>query len=243
MIKAKEYFNKASQTYDQVAFAQRESAIFLIKKLLEQNIAAKNILDVGTGTGNLIEILLKYYPHSNFYLNDISPNMLNKCKEKFNCNNNIKYIEGDMLTTDLPEAEIIVSNFALQWSNNLQTTLNYLLNKNPKVFAFSTLLSGTFFEWNKLLKLPNTQSILPYPNQDDCIRMCNNIKNNYKFNYWQQNIKLDFSTPLEFLYYLKKLGALANNISVTISDLKKIAKIAQPFHTHYRVFFGLFIEE
>ncbi len=66
--KIRNYFNKASNSYENVAYVQRQSAEFLVEKLLEVNdIYPQTILDLGTGTGYIPELLIKYYPKSLFY--------------------------------------------------------------------------------------------------------------------------------------------------------------------------------
>ena len=77
-------FNKASHSYDTVAHIQRHAAEFLVGKLLAlSNCVPKTILDLGTGTGYIPELLLLKYPDSSYYLNDIAYEMLERCRVKF----------------------------------------------------------------------------------------------------------------------------------------------------------------
>ena len=77
-------FNKASQSYDIVAYVQRQAAEYLVDKLLELRIEnPETILDLGTGTGYVAELLIKNFPSSSYMLNDIAHEMLEVCKSKF----------------------------------------------------------------------------------------------------------------------------------------------------------------
>jgi malonyl-CoA O-methyltransferase len=77
-------FNRASKSYDDVACVQKDAAGFLVGKLLKyQNFIPQTVLDVGTGTGYIPELLLEKFPEASFYLNDIALEMLEVCKGKF----------------------------------------------------------------------------------------------------------------------------------------------------------------
>ena len=95
-------FNKASTDYDKY----RKQAIpnmdiyYNTVVNLTKNFSDPKILDLGAGTGILTELLYKQHPNSNITLVDLSTEMLNIAKNKFN-DKNFKYIEADYLTHDL----------------------------------------------------------------------------------------------------------------------------------------------
>ncbi len=171
-------FNNASKTYDDVAYIQKDIANDLIKFLTntlqdQEEFRGKNmnnILDIGTGTGFLPEVLLSanyltpIYDISgskikrNFTLNDISEKMLLQAKRRFssefyNDHANFRYILGDIENCDtLKEItkinkyhsyDLIISSLAFQWINNLEELLKKLLKKTG-ILAFTTLSKGTF---------------------------------------------------------------------------------------------------
>jgi malonyl-CoA O-methyltransferase len=77
-------FNKASQSYDDVATIQKKAAYYLVNELLKYYpIIPKTVLDIGTGTGYVPELLLPKYTSCAFYLNDNAQNMLDVCQVKF----------------------------------------------------------------------------------------------------------------------------------------------------------------
>ncbi|MBU7008174.1 class I SAM-dependent methyltransferase [Phosphitispora fastidiosa] len=65
-----------------------------IKKFL-----GEKIMDVGSGTGNLVELFL---PHSDYVLcTDLFPENIDYMKNRFKNNKNVGYILGDFVETDL----------------------------------------------------------------------------------------------------------------------------------------------
>ena len=80
---------------------------------LTKNYSDPKILDLGAGTGILTELLYKQHPNSNITLVDLSTEMLNIAKNKFN-DKNFKYIEADYLTHDFDkDYDIIVSSLSI----------------------------------------------------------------------------------------------------------------------------------
>ena len=108
-------FNKASTDYDKY----RKQAIpnmdiyYNTVVNLTKNYSDPKILDLGAGTGILTELLYKQHPNSNITLVDLSTEMLNIAKNKFN-DKNFKYIEADYLTHDFDkDYDIIVSSLSI----------------------------------------------------------------------------------------------------------------------------------
>lgn len=232
-------FNNASKAYETVAGVQKIAAKFLVQKVLDNKISAiKTILDLGTGTGYIPELLLPTYPTSHYVLNDIAQQMLAVCKIKFHHQPNFTFLQGDMSTIQLPTSELIISNFAMQWIDNLAPMLQKCYTQSEKCFAFSTLLSATFQEWEDILEI----KINHYPTQQQLLDYCQEINTiNCAFNSWAIEIPITFANLREFIYYLKTLGANSANITIPIHKLRNILKTHNSQITvSYQVFFGVF---
>lgn len=141
-------FNKSSNSYDSFAHVQKHMA----KKLI--NFVPKNdniikILEIGSGTGIFTEELIKKFPNAEITLLDISNEMLNICKKKFD--NRVTYIFGDAENHMFDEKyDLIVSNATFQWFNNLEETINKLKGEliiNGEIY-FSIFSNGTYSELN-----------------------------------------------------------------------------------------------
>lgn len=131
-------FNAVSEKYD----GQRR---FLIPcfddfygtalTLSEEVKSVKNILDIGAGTGLMSAFFYEKYPDAKITLVDISKDMLKKAAERFEGNENIKFLNADFATVDLPENhfDLVVSGLAIhhlpdplkqQLFNKIAKTLN-----------------------------------------------------------------------------------------------------------------------
>lgn len=234
-------FDLASTTYDQVAQVQRECAKKLVYNLTHffPEFYPSTILDLGTGTGYIPELLLQAFSQSAFTLNDLAPSMLKRSKEKFGNNRQIDFVQGDMDDLNFGPKQLITSNFALQWSSDLPNLLAKLFNKS-EVLAFSCLLKGSFKEWGDIfekLELPNPT--YPYPSKQELenymLSLCPQ-----KYFFDSQEFVLDFASPFNFLKYLKDLGANTGGQEIPIKDILRLLKAdLGGFTVTYNVFFAL----
>jgi len=235
-------FNTASLSYDSVSTIQKQSGEFLVGKLENfKDFSPKTILDLGTGTGYIPELLLKNYPNSTYYLNDIAFEMLKKCKVKFSGYANMHYLHGDMQNLSSNTFDLVISNLALQWVNNLWTTLEMFHSRSSQIFGFSTLLDGTFIEWKKLINQYQNIKLHNYPSARELVQFCKKLNRNDAFDYWIVDIPLSFDNPFTFMRYLKALGALASHHPMDVHNLRALLKEhTTTFSVSYKLFFGIF---
>jgi malonyl-CoA O-methyltransferase len=135
-------------TYEDYARLQKIVAEILLEKLSCVKFSPPQyILDVGTGSGQLIHALTLQYPNAQFYGVDISINMLRHSRRQF-----VKpyFIQADAV--ELPFAndciDLLISNLTLQWCNDIGTVFNEfarVLTPNGVLF-FSTLGPDTLME-------------------------------------------------------------------------------------------------
>ncbi len=114
-------FNNGAQDYDN----HRSQIIPLLNEYyttaieLTEKFDNPKILDLGAGTGILTKLLHEKHPKSEITLIDISPEMLNLAKNKFEKITQFKYIEGDYLKIDFKEKyDIIISSLSIHHLNN-----------------------------------------------------------------------------------------------------------------------------
>lgn len=239
--KISQRFEKASDSYENVAYVQKESSQFLIERLREFDLEfyPKTILDLGTGTGYIPEILLSHYPDSFYVLNDIAPSMIKKIKDKFEKHSNFKFYIGDMEKLQAQNYDLIISNFALQWTCNLEATLQKFFLES-KTFAFSCLLNGTFKEWDNIFKSYGSPSILKqYPTENDLKSYLKTFKAQ-KYYFDTIDFQLIFPNSRSFMVHLKNLGASTSNTSIPINIIKNVLiNQNKEFKITYKVFFGI----
>lgn len=240
-IKIKTAFDAASSSYDDFSEVQKQSADFLVNKLLnfDDSFYPKTILDLGTGTGFIPDMLVHHYPNGLYMLNDIAPKMIGAVKKKFSAYDNFKFSVADMEEANFENYDLIISNLAFQWANDLIGVIEKFYKKS-KILAFSCLLDGTFCEWEAILKYHGLiGSLKKYPLATDLVSLCNQRGLN-EIHFQTKNFQLQFSDIMSFINYLKNLGAGRTNTVISSSTLKSLIKAdKRPFTITYKIFFAI----
>jgi malonyl-CoA O-methyltransferase len=232
-------FNFSCHSYDAVATIQKTCAKQLITMLFEHlpHFTPPSILDLGTGTGYVPDNLLPSLPFSDYTLNDMSPKMLDRVKEKFYHLPQFQFHLGDMETAHFNDFELIISNFALQWTNSLNTTIQKFYSKS-KTFAFTCLIDGTFTEWKNILRQHNINiHLYNYPAQKDLEEFLRSLTPSF-ITCAVKDFVTPFENPQAFMKYLKNLGASYFNQKIPFHKLKKFVQTyEQQLNITYKVFF------
>ena len=114
-------FSNVASTYDKHADPQRALADSLSIMMPDCN--PDEILEIGSGTGILTQLLINTYPVSKIHGIDLSLSMINLCKKRFS-NANVSFESSDVLTHSRPNYyDLIVSSSTLHWTNDLLFTL------------------------------------------------------------------------------------------------------------------------
>ena len=239
--KIQQRFDAASHSYDSVAHIQKQCAERLTHQLRKKwpEFSPSSVLDLGTGTGYLPELLLPLFPTCPFTLNDLSPRMLARAQEKVSRYPYVQGQLGDMETAVFDFHDLIVSNLALQWMNDAESALRaFYLNSN--VMAFTCLVDGTFHEWNHVVQHHDAPSpVQPYPSSSQLKRfLCSLNPSDHSFT--TRDFRMRFEGAQSFMVYLKQLGASFSETHVSFTQLRQLIQ-GQPeaFDVTYRVFFGL----
>lgn len=148
-------FNRAADTYDEVAVLQREVGERLIERLDLIKINPQVILDVGCGTGDTTLRLAGCYKAAKLIGLDFAGNMLKQTRNKLSWRQRFFARQFSFLCADaesLPVADnsvdFIFSNLALQWCNNLPDTFRefYRVLKPEGLLMFSSFGPDTLKE-------------------------------------------------------------------------------------------------
>lgn len=130
-------FGRAASSYDAAAFLQREVGQRLLERLGLVKLAPNVVLDAGCGTGCGSRALAQRYPEARVLGLDIAPAMLHVARQvdpwwrrklPFLAGRIPSYIGGDLECLPLPDSsvQLLCSNLALQWSNDLSATFTEL---------------------------------------------------------------------------------------------------------------------
>ncbi len=149
-------FSKAATTYDAAAVLQREVCIRMLEKLDVIKIRPARLLDVGSGTGWGTRQLGERYPQAELVALDIAIGMLQAARgtsgwwRKLFGGTRQRFLCAD--TEALPLAarsvEMVWSNLAVQWCNDLPATFGELhrVIKTDGLLMFSTFGPDTLKE-------------------------------------------------------------------------------------------------
>ena len=122
-------FNKAASSYDAAAILQKEVAKRLVERMDVMAMKPVSILDVGSGTGFVSQLLAERFPKAKITALDLALNMLKQAKTKRSFkqrwNRQFRYVNADVEMLPFADAsiELIISGLTMQWCQDL-----------PKVF-------------------------------------------------------------------------------------------------------------
>lgn len=151
-------FERAAAEYDEAAVLQREICDRMLSRLDYIKFSPNTILDAGSGTGYGSRKLATRYPASRMLAMDIALTMLLQARASVPWwkkylplpRNRNDYVCCDMEQLPLKEActDMVWSNLALQWCNDLKSTLAeiYRVLNGEGLFMFSTFGPDTLKE-------------------------------------------------------------------------------------------------
>lgn len=213
-------FSKHLKDYDKNAKIQKNMAEKLVSLCRKKYY--KNILEIGCGTGLLTREIVKNIEFENYTAIDIVEDCESFIK---NIDSRIEFVSGDieeisgftsLLSTSedtITMPDLIISNAALQWTNDFEKTVNNLkeiLNINGE-FIFSTFGKENFRE---IFYIMGTS--LKYYSETELKEMFNNA-----VIYPQEIHIMSFKEPKDVLKHLQLTGVNGiENKPWTKSDLK-----------------------
>ena len=122
-------FDKAASSYDAAAVLQKEVASRLVERMDVMSMKPLSILDAGSGTGFVSQLLAERFPKAKITALDLAFNMLKQSKNKRSFkqrwNKQFNYVNAEVENLPFADAsvELIISGLTLQWCQDL-----------PKVF-------------------------------------------------------------------------------------------------------------
>lgn len=236
-------FGSASRTYDRVGSVQKACAQYLVESLVEQmsDFSPRTILDVGTGTGFLPELLSGVFPHAHWTLNDISSEMLEVAREKLGNEMHLTLCLGDIETVPIAPHDLIVSSLTLQWVASLEQILKKLY-ASSRVLAFSCTLQGTFREWESFLVSKGALCAgKKSPSEEDILSILRALSPRSLWHTTKTYVRT-FRGAKAFMSYLRDLGASASSAEESLTVLRSLLKEEESEITAtYNVFFGVVV--
>ena len=117
-ISVSKAFSKAAYAYDSLALLQKRLCKELFDRIAQNNFCPKSILDIGMGTGLLMQKLSQLYCDSKIVGIDLAFGM-----SKFARKNNLAVMQADAECLPFKNSsfDLVVSNLVYQWLDNLET--------------------------------------------------------------------------------------------------------------------------
>jgi len=141
-------FGAAAESYDGVSEVQALAARRLAARI--SGSPPTRMLDVGAGTGHLARALAARWPLAHTTLSDLALPMLAVARGKL-AGASLLAADADLLPFAEASFDLVASNLALQWCDDLSGALQNLarLLRPGGRLAVTTLLSGTWAEWRQ----------------------------------------------------------------------------------------------
>ncbi|KDE20986.1 dethiobiotin synthase [Acetobacter aceti 1023] len=219
-----------AEKYDQAATAQRIAACTLFRRI-QTSLAEKKplrILEIGCGTGLLTEYLCTNWPDAEILATDFAPNMLARTKSRLG--ERVFYHLMDAAAPDVSGPfDLICGNLVLQWLPEPAKVLQNLarLLAPGGVLAVSTVLDGTFAEWQQACQQEGEQAGTPvYPKLAE-------VQNwrlpAFSGGWGVQDIVQAFADGLDFVRHLKVTGASVPREGVMPLSPARLRRVAMQF--------------
>lgn len=161
-------FSASAKHYNQYASVQRKSAMHILKCLNNYMLEPSSLLDLGSGTGFLSQGAKEFYPEANIFSLDIAWGML-EFSQSYHFQNFIPICaDADFLPFSSNSFDLILSNLMLQWSSDINATLEEMVRvlKPGGICLFSSLGKKSLYElrlaWEKIDAKPHVHSFPPW---------------------------------------------------------------------------------
>ncbi len=150
---ARRHFSQAAKQYDELAVLQQQTGAQLLQRLEYILHQPQRILDIGSGTGIHSQGLQKLYPKAQVIALDFALPMLQQSQKQKRLFNKVQHLCADLEYLPLQDKSIdlIYSNAALQWSNQLEHTFKEWARvlHSGGLLMFSTFGPATLYELKK----------------------------------------------------------------------------------------------
>jgi malonyl-CoA O-methyltransferase len=209
-------FDRAAQTYDEVAGLQQKMAQRLIE-FVESTPSSSNerpisLVDLGCGTGYAIAQLVESHPTWSFAGLDLSNEMLRVAQARIDGTCGVNWKHGDLQETgfDSGSFDWVFSNAAIQWcdAGKAATEIRRILAPNGK-FAVSTFVDRTLHQWRSAFSkvAPTDQPRVHHFLSADSVKSAFDNASLSIEQFERDELELNFDNVDEMFASIKKLGA------------------------------------
>ena len=211
-VKIAQSFSRSANTYDSVAYLQRDiggQLIELIQSTVPDNAGITQCLDLGCGTGFFQDALQTHFSQANHVACDLAVGMLSHIKKNQTKQVQLAAADAENLPFVEDSFDFIFSNLALQWCEDLDAVFAeaYRVLQAGGYFCLSTLGPKTLYELKESWEQVDEHQHVNGFKED---QYWLNAAKAQGFSVEQHRIKpecLYFDTIKQLTYELKQLGA------------------------------------
>jgi malonyl-CoA O-methyltransferase len=159
-------FHRGARQYDRHTPVQQRVVQRLLERLLaELPHEPHRVLDIGCGTGQLLQHLMQCYPQAALSGLDLAANMLQLATERLG--NAVELLQGDaeQLSFEDQRFDLVVSSSTFQWLEQCDTCFGEVQRvlEPGGLFCFALFGEGTLYElqsaWREALQRNNRSSL------------------------------------------------------------------------------------
>lgn len=175
--RVRDRFNRAADSYDRHAAVQHEIGRRLDERFGWLKLEPSRVLDLGTGTGQMVRAMRERYPKADVIGLDLAENMLRRLPRRRWWSRRRLAVAADMHALPFAGGSIdaVVSNFAVQWSDRpteLFAEVARVLSSGAP-FAFTTLGPDSLVEvrraWAEVDPSPHVHHFLDMHDLGDAL--------------------------------------------------------------------------
>ena len=234
----KKSFNQAAERYNQAAVLQAEVLDRLLQRLPYIRHNPEMIIDIGCGTGKAFKRLKKYYPKARIVSLDLAFSMLREARREYGFLHKKALVNADM--ERLPFAgqcfDLLFSNLALQWANDLSATFTDMLRiaRAGGLLMFATFGPMTLSElragWSEIDQKPHVHQFVDMHDIGDALMASGYAQPVID----SEIIRLEYCDFRQLLDDLKNIGAsnADRNRSRGLTTPVKLKRLAQSYRQH-----------
>ncbi len=224
-------FSNSARTYDQFAEPQRAIGENLISLASPWIADQRNAIDIGCGTGFMVESLNKRFPQLQLTGLDNAPGMIEICRKRFlNRENenreNIEFLIGNAESL-LPNSpwDIVISNSMLQWIDDLKSCFSDWkggLSEDGKII-FSTLVKGSFYELEESYQHVKGEklAVIDWKSSSQYLKVIADL--GLKIFVQEERIfRFSYQSAHEALAVFKRIGAIRRKSPLSIGQMREL---------------------
>jgi malonyl-CoA O-methyltransferase len=235
-------FEKAASSYDAAAVLQQEVANRLVDRMELMSMKPGSILDAGTGTGFISQLLAERYPKAKITALDIAFNMLKQSKNKRSFkqrwNRQFHYVNAEVENLPFADAslELVISGLTFQWCQDLPKVFKEIRRVLAPggLLMFSTFGPDTLKElrqsWAEVDDLPHVNMFADMHDVGDAL-----LKSGFADPVMDMEmLTVTYDDIKTVMHDLKQIGAhnVMHGRSHQVTGKNKLKKMMQAYEQH-----------